>query len=210
MKRRKLILGLSATVAASSATLGTGAFTSAQMDRAVDIRVSDDSRSLIGLIPNEDVAGVHEDANGRLTISVSDPGINVNSIYQFGHFTEGGPDVTPGWFTMETTENPVDNGGDDFKSAFLIANQASGPMNVTCSLAPTSSNADAGDTRFVFQFHGSDGKVTELTYPDQTVAPTMELGPGDALGVSFLVNALEGDIGDSFSASLRIGAGAPS
>lgn len=206
MNRRKLLLGLSGTVAGSSAALGTGAFTTAQLNRDVDISVVNDSQSLVALIPNDDVAGVSEDDNGQLSISITNPGINVNSLYQFGYFTETYPGVTPDWFTLETTNNPVSTDSDDFESAFLIANQTNDTMRVDFTLDPTSSGSDAGGTRFVFEIHDSTGKISELRYPSQVAAPSMELDPGDALGISFVVNALEGDVGDFFTASLKIGA----
>jgi len=208
MRRRQLLLGLSATVTGVGATLGTGAFTSAQANRTADISVADDSQSLVGLIPNDEVAGVKEDGEGRLTISVTDPGINVNSLYQFGYVTEEYPQVTPEWFTLETTNDPIGADVDDFKSAFLIANQTNTAMNVTFTLDPTSNQSDAGDTWFVFEIQDSDGKRTELRYPEQTASPSLELGSGDALGVSFVVNALDGDVGDFFTASLKVEAGA--
>ena len=208
MKRRKLLVGLSATVTGGSAVLGTGAFTSAQVNREANISVVDDSEGLIGLIPNGDVAGVSEGDNGQLSISISDPGINVNSIYQFGYFAETYPTITPEWFTLETAENPIGSDTDDFKSAFLIANQTETKIDLTFTIDPTSSRSDAGETRFVFEIQDSDGKRTELRGPEQIAKPSLELGSGRVLGVSFFVNALDGEVGDFFSASLEIEAGA--
>ncbi|MGQ3329588.1 hypothetical protein [Halorubrum sp. FL23] len=148
------------------------------------------------------------DEDGQLTISITDPGINVSSLYQFGYFTETYPKVTPEWFTLETTNDPIGADVNDFQSAFLIANQTNTAMNVTFTLDPTSSRSDASDTSFVFEIHDSDGKVSELRYPNQTASSSLELGSGDALGVSFVVNALDGDVGDFFTASLKVGAGA--
>lgn len=210
MKRRKLLLGLSATVTGGSATLGTGAFTSAQVNRDANISVVSDSQSLVALIPNDEVAGVSEGDNGQLSISIADPGVNVNSIYQFGYLTKTYPNVTPDWFKLETTSDPVGASTDDFESAFLIANQTDSTMSVTFTLDPTSSSSDAGDTRFLFEIHDSSGKLSEVRYPDQTAAPSLELDPGDALGVSFVVNALNGDVGDFFTASLTVEASAVS
>ncbi len=210
MRRRKLLLGLSATVAGGSATLGTGAFTAAQVSRDANISVVSDSQSLVALIPNDEVAGVTEGDNGQLSISIADPGVNVNSIYQFGYLTKTYPNVTPDWFTLETTSDPVGASTDDFESAFLISNQTDSTMSVTFTLDPTSSSSDAGDTRFLFEIHDSSGKLSEVRYPDQTAAPSLELDPGDALGVSFVVNALNGDVGDFFTASLTVEASAVS
>lgn len=205
MKRREILLGLSAAVTGGSAIFGTGAFTASQVTRDVDMDVVSDSQGLVGLIPNDDVAGVDEENGGQLSVDISDPGVNVNSLYQFGYFTEDYPKVTPDWFALETTDSPI--GTDDFKSAFLIANQTNSSINLTFSINPGGSRSDAGGTRFVFEIHNASEKLSELRYPDQTVAPSVKLGSGRALGVSFVVNALDGDIGDSFSASMTIKAG---
>lgn len=207
MKRRQLLLGLSGTVTGVSATLGTGAFTSAQVNREVGISVADDSQSLVGLIPNDEVAGVKENEEGRLSIPITNPGINVNSLYQFGYFTETYPKLTPEWFTLETTSDPIGTDVDDFESAFLITNQTDTAMNVTFTLDPTSSRSDADSTKFVFEIQDSGGKLSELRHPGQTASPSLELGSGDVLGVSFVVNALDGDVGDFFTASLKVEAG---
>ncbi|WP_066411237.1 hypothetical protein [Halorubrum aethiopicum] len=172
--------------------------------------VVNDSKGLVALIPNDEVAGVDEGDNGQLSISITDPGINVNSLYQFGYLTHTYPNITPDWFTVETTDDPIGTDTDDFKSAFLIANQTNSTMSVTFTLDPTSSSSDAGDTRFLFEIQNSNGKLTEVRYPSQTVAPSLELDPGDALGVSFVVNALNGDVGDFFTASLEVEAWAVS
>lgn len=210
MNRRKFIVGLSAAVAGSCVTLGTGAFTSAQVNRAANISVVNDSRGLIGLIANDDVAGVSEGDNGQVSISMTDPGINVNSIYQFGHLVGDYSSETPDWFTLETTDDPIGSGTDEFESAFLVANQASNTIDVTFTLDPTSSDSEAGNTKFVFEIHDSTGKISDLRHPNNTADPSLELGPGDAFGVSFFVNAINGDIDDSFAASIEVDAMASS
>ena len=210
MNRRKFIVGLSAAALGSSATLGTGAFTSAQVNRAANISVVDDSQGLIGLIPNDDVAGVSEGDNGQLSISMTDPGINVNSIYQFGHLMQNYSSETPEWFTLETTDDPIKSGTDGFESAFLVTNQANSTIDITFTLDPTSSSSDAGGTKFVFEIHDSDKKISDIRYPNQTANPSLTLRSGEAFGVSFFVNAIGGHVDDSFTASIEIDAMASS
>ena len=57
MKRRTLMIGLGATAAGGSALVGSGAFTSVQADRDVEIDVADDSDAFLQLQPAEDDDG---------------------------------------------------------------------------------------------------------------------------------------------------------
>lgn len=203
MNRRKLIAGLGALTAGAASAIGSSAYTAARLQgRGTNISVVNDSDGLIGLRPNPDVAGV-DDSGGELTISLEDPGVNVNSIYQFGYFTNDGIDETPDRFSLQSTENPIGSAG-DFDSAFLISNQTNSEKEVLVNFEPTSGDSDAGETVFVFQVHNSDGEVSRIVYPNQTMDPTGVLDPGEAFGVSFIVDATEGNLGDSFSANLRV------
>ena len=69
MKRRTLMIGLGATAAGGSALVGSGAFTSVQADRDVEIDVADDSDAFLQLQPAEDDDG-NELPNGQY----ADPG----------------------------------------------------------------------------------------------------------------------------------------
>ena len=203
MNRRKLIAGLGALTAGAASAIGSGAYTAARLQgRETNISVVNDSGGLIGLRPNPDVAGV-DDSGGELTISLEDPGVNVNSIYQFGYFTNDGIDETPDRFPLRSTENPIGSAG-DFDSAFLVSNQTNSDKEIMVDFEPTSTDGDAGDTVFIFQIHSNDEEVSHITYPNQTMSPTSTLGPGEAFGVSFIVDATEGNLGDSFSATLRV------
>ena len=84
MKRRKLLIGASG-VTASALAIGTGAFSAARVERNASITVTTDADGLVGLVPNPDVAGVKMNSS-QLAIDLEDPGVNVNSVYQFGLF----------------------------------------------------------------------------------------------------------------------------
>jgi hypothetical protein len=49
MQRRKFIAGMGSLAAAGAATIGTGAFTSVQADRSLDVEVADDSNAFLAL-----------------------------------------------------------------------------------------------------------------------------------------------------------------
>ena len=50
MQRRKFLVGLGATVSGSAAAVGTGAFTSVEADRSVDVEVAGDSSAYLALV----------------------------------------------------------------------------------------------------------------------------------------------------------------
>ena len=85
MERRKFVIGLGALAAGSSAAVGTGAFTAAELSgRDVGVTVSDDSDGLVALRAGS--TEFVEQEGGELGIDVSneDAGVNPNSKYQIG------------------------------------------------------------------------------------------------------------------------------
>lgn len=223
MNRRQAILGMGAAVSGMSAAIGTGAFTAGELsDRQATVTVTNDDQSLIALDPNDDLRGVKLE-NGELTVDLSDPGVNKNSIYQFGYFAEGenhseeypdleekeselGSNVFP--VTMETPAS-----GSDFDSAFVVRNQSSSPKSVMLDFSVATDgdgSSEPGGTTFIYQTHYK-GETDTLVYPDDEnlTLSVAELGVGEAFGVSFIVDATEGDVGDQFNASFTVSAGTP-
>lgn len=209
MNRRQIILGLGASVSGMAAALGTGAFTAGELSgRQATVTVTNDDMSLIALDPNDDLRGVRLE-NGELTIDLDDPGINADSIYQFGYFAEGGEklEVESDTFPL-TMEDPIS--GSDFGSAFVVRNQSSSPKEVEFDFTVNTEGSDSGDTTFIYQAHSEDETDT-LVYPDdENLALSVdELGVGEEFGVSFLVDTTEGSIGDRFQASFSVTAAPP-
>lgn len=204
-----MILGLGVTVTGMSAAFGTGAFTAGELsDRQARVTVTNDDTSLIALDPNDDLRGVRLE-NGELTIDLNDPGINADSIYQFGYFAEGGeePEVESDTFPL-TMEDPIS--GSDFGSAFVVRNQSSSPKEVEFDFTVNTEGSDPGDTTFIYQAHSEDETDT-LVYPDDEnlTLSVDELDVGEEFGVSFLVDTTGGSIGDHFQASFSVTAGPP-
>jgi hypothetical protein len=95
MQRRKLLAGLGTLAVGGAAATGTGAFTSAEASRSVDVNVADEDKAYLALealdsgesenygfvtqqgtgitIDINDVAGVHDPANG----------VGLDSVYEF-------------------------------------------------------------------------------------------------------------------------------
>lgn len=208
MNRRTLLLGLGSTAAGTAAVLGTGAFSAAQVrGRDVDIAVTNDSDALIGLVPNPEVAGVHDDG-GELTIDLDETGINQNSTYQFGFFeSDDGIGLDNSNFPYTKSDPSETDSG--FDSAFLIANQTSNEqtLEIEFELTTEDSSGDSFDTSFWFEAHndGRKGLINGATDGMETAIITLD--PGDACGVSFLLDVPGDTLGESISGSLAITAG---
>lgn len=203
MKRRKLLLGVGGT-AATTLAIGTGAFSAARVDRDANITVVSDADGLVGLVPNPDVAGVKMNSH-ELTIDLDDPGINVNSTYQFGLFEEGPNKEYPESFPFEANE-PEDlsegEGGDPFQSAFAVVNQTNSNKRVEFTLDIDEVNVE--DTTYAFEIHsGGEQKGLIESGPDDKTVDN-ELGPGEAFGVSFIIDAGEDALGDELQGSMEV------
>lgn len=206
MKRRKLLLGVGGT-AASVLALGTGAFSAAHIDRGASITVVPDADGLVGLVPNPDVAGVNMNSH-KLTIDLEDPGVNVNSIYQFGLFEGDLDNGYPENFPLKAEpDEPAEDlsdgrGGDPFKSAFAVVNQSSSEKRVQFTLDINEVSVE--DTTFAFEIHRDNEQegLIESGPGDKTVVD--DLGPGETFGVSFIIDAGEDALGDELEGSIEV------
>ncbi|NHX37138.1 MULTISPECIES: hypothetical protein [Halolamina] len=216
MNRRDVVVGLGGIVGAGALASGTGAFSAAEVSRQAKIEVVDDSDGLVGLVANEEISGVRMDSNGELTISIGgdDPGVNVNSVYQFGAFVtdSGVSDLTGGTFSVVTASDPSDlsDGQNSLESAFAIVNQTGDDLSVTVDFEL---NDDIeGGAEYAFELQSSkDGSGTRegLATSPITGQLTAQLATGESIGVSFIVNALDGVTDDEISGSLSLSATPP-
>lgn len=211
MNRRTLLLGLGAATTGAATAVSTGAFSAAQIsDRDADIAVVDDSNGLIGLVPNPDVSGVHDDY-GKLTIDLAGDGngINQGSVYQFGYFASDDVTVSldeDSGFPF-TEDEPSARNDDNFGSAFLVANQTDSEQNLEVVYEVDS---DDISIEFFFEAH-NDGDRRGVIDGDDEITDIIDLDPGEAFGVSFLLFTPpeEDTLGDEISGSLSVRAGEP-
>lgn len=213
MNRRDVMVGLGGLVGAGALASGTGAFSAAEVSRQTKIDVVDDSDGLVGLIANEAVSGVRSDTSGELTISIGDdePGVNVSSVYQFGAFVTDNDvsGITGGTFSVVTADDPSDlsDGQDSLESAFAIVNRTKRDLSVTVEFE-LNDDIDGG-TEYAFELQSSrngNGTREGLATSPITGQLTARLATGESIGVSFIVNALEGAAGDEISGRLRLSA----
>ena len=213
MNRRDVVVGLSGLVGAGALASGTGAFSAAEATREASISVVDDSQGLVGLVPNEEIAGVKTNSN-QLTIVLGtddEPGVNVNSVYQFGKFVtdDDVEEITGDTFSVVTSDDPADlsMSQDSLESAFAIVNQSTQDLNVTLTFEL--GDDIGGGTEYAFELQSSkDGTGSR---EGKTKSPiegslTGTLSVGESFGVSFIVNALDGLVSDEISGSLSISA----
>lgn len=213
MNRRDVVIGLSGLVGAGALASGTGAFSAAEATREASITVVDDSHGLVGLVPNEEIAGVKTDPN-QLTIALGvddEPGVNVNSVYQFGKFVtdDGVEEITGDTFSVVTSDDPADMsmGQDSLESAFAVVNQSTQDLDVTLTF-DLDDEMDGG-TEYAFELQSSKGDTGSRE--GKTTSPIDgsldgQLDVGESFGVSFIVNALDGLVSDEISGSLSISA----
>jgi hypothetical protein len=165
------------------------------------------------LVANDAIAGVRMDTGGELTISIGDedPGVNISSVYQFGAFVSDDDvsGITGDTFAVVTDGDPSDMSGgqDSLESALAIVNQSAEDLSVTIDFKLS---ADiSGDTEYAFELQSSrDGSGTRegLATSPITGTLTAQLDTGESIGLSFIINALEGTTADEISGSLSISA----
>ena len=111
MQRRKFVVGLGALASGSAAAVGTGAFTSVEADRQVDVQVASDANAYLSLDNSGASNDAYFDASGdEYAVDFADSG-------------NGGTGVNPNADTVA-------------ESVFTIENQ--GTQEVTVSLSGSS------------------------------------------------------------------------
>jgi hypothetical protein len=97
MKRRRLLQSLGLLAGGSALTVGSGAFTSVQAERKVEIAVADDDDAYLKLDPNDESGQIRSTtSSGELQFYVpgaapggpSGDGVNPNSTYVFSPLLE--------------------------------------------------------------------------------------------------------------------------
>jgi len=206
MKRRNLLLGFGAAASGVGAAVSTGAFSAAQLDnRNVNISVVNDSDGLVGLVPNDRIAGIDDDG-GKLSISRGDHGVNVDALYQFGAFVDDtdfpegelGDQFDP---VLYDDDFDVD---DNFRSAFAVVNQTRREMEVEFDLELDYAQSEK-QPEFVFQLHDEDGQLDAIDSAEE-LGDEATLGTGEAIGVSFSINTSNSGVGDELTGSFAVSA----
>jgi len=213
MERRKFIIGAGALATGSAAAVGTGAFTAAEADRAVDVDVVNDAAGLLGIqagLESDIVSGTDD---GELEIAVPDDegaeGLNDNSVYQLGEVaetpSEPGPYDGSAWLSV---------GGDPTDEfAFSIVNQDTTSHDVSLdAVFPSITNATY-QPHFAAVVYDEDNGEQQASRPATNgELPTLTVegvSPGDAVYVALLFDTTDEDVnisGGDLNGSLTISA----
>ncbi|PHQ45324.1 hypothetical protein DJ68_13540 [Halorubrum sp. C3] len=78
MDRRKFIASVGVIASGSAAAVGTGAFSSTEATRNVDVKVADDSNALLGLQPTASANGNYVDQTSNDALAINLTGSNNN------------------------------------------------------------------------------------------------------------------------------------
>jgi len=170
MKRRSLLLGLGAAVSGGAATMGTGAFSSAQADRSVSVEVeSDNPGAYLALDTND--SGQGSGNEGRFTnlpngsaAELTGTQINISldtlAVPGTGGSTTGG-------------DGPATNADTELDGVFEVGNQGTDTVFVNIA------SIDFGGGDVTVSFYPGEGTVTtdlssgtaELELPVGEAAP---------------------------------------
>ncbi|MBX0322292.1 hypothetical protein EGH21_04500 [Halomicroarcula sp. F13] len=139
MQRRKFLIGMGSLAAGSAAAMGTGAFTTASADRAVDVNVVGDGSAYLGLSAASGPNGDYVDDSGDEVIvdfgdiSQNDEGSNAGTGSGVGHDSS---------YDMDNVLTITNQGTQEVT---VSLDTSSFPSEVSASLNASSSTDDDGD-----------------------------------------------------------------
>lgn len=168
MKRRNFLLGAGSIAAAGTAVLGSGAFTTAEATRDVEVSVTTDENAFLSLFPNDE----YEGANGTTSpfaVTRSGPG---KLKLAFGDSGNGGAGVAPNstYFFEQRIFNIVNQGTTDVG---VTIDQIDQPD-------PDNDSSSSDDFFFTLTALGFDlQNATGAAQIGQTVGPGAFISTGD-------------------------------
>ena len=191
MERRKFLIGMGSLAAGTAAATGTGAFTAMSASRDANIDVTTDGDGLVGLVDATDSDVVRTTDNGELTIDFTADGnaggVNVDSQYQVGYIRASNKGFVPSGLNDQIDDTDA--------AAFKIVNNDTQAHTLNASYECDAH--DIGNASVFWQFnvktrqHQMEVSGTE-TYDSIQKVPKVDyedpFGPGDSIGVSFLVD----------------------
>lgn len=198
MKRRTLLFGVGSTAIGGGTLVGSGAFSSASMEREANIDVVNDSDGLLALVDTTESEIVRQTEAGELTIDFtagSGEGVNVNSEYQIGAIDDN-----------VFSEDPLDAGSPQDDPAFQIVNNDTVDHEVGVEYAFEN---DAGSSAIYFQLENSGGESAEIWWRDSGdngLSDTITVTPGESVGVSAYIWTTDGEVGDDLTGALTVSA----
>ena len=185
MERRKFVVGLGALAAGSSAAVGSGAFTAAELSgREANISVVNDTNGLIGLqagdsklVSNDGGSNGNELAIDFNPDSGDGTGVNPNSKYQVGGLGGiGNLDEVPGNPTLSPTieDIAIDTNSDieeEGNHAFSLLNQSGSDQAIEVTFEANSSFPSDAEVYMVSKYEEGSGDSEETSALVATATP---------------------------------------
>gem|GEM_PF-1264017 len=221
MERRKFIIGAGALATGSAAAVGTGAFSAAEVERAVNVEITDDSASLVGLEPGPETGDVvttesQGNSNGSFTgdadalvIDLSngydsmDTGVNPDSTYQIGTPPES-IQKPPYWFDRLLVTQ--ENGAYEDDHAFSVRNQSTQEQNITVQFEGDNPSRSSSPSNVGLVLVDSDGNAIGDTddssnYQAQVTIDNVDAGESVYAVLTFSVDDFftDNDIGGTLT-----------
>ena len=199
MRRRTFLLGVGSTAIGVGTLVGSGAFSSATMEREAKINVVDDSAGVLSLIDTTESDVVHQTEGGELAIDFNQNGaggVNVNAEYQIGEIVDA----------EFSSDEVLDDGSPQTSPAFEIHNRDT----VAHELEVEYEFEDgAGDSMLYVQLENADGEIGEIWWRgsgDNDLSAAVDVDPGETVGVSIYIQTFDGDPDDDLSGSMTVSA----
>ena len=170
MNRRNVLIGLGTVAAGGGAVLGTGAFSTVEAERTVDMQTSGDSDAQVQLSISGGLAG----SNGNDTISINEQDINADAITKYpGALEITIPQSTEG----ETYEVEIEDGNNNsLLSTSADEGDSGNDIQFIGSSAPlsfnTASSNDSESVDIVINTKGTNNGGTDLSVSTATIVVT--------------------------------------
>jgi hypothetical protein len=118
LNRRNVLIGIATVAMITGAALGSGAFTSVEADRALNVGLADDSNAILEMGANSSLVGTTTGTNGQTILQIDLQQLNDDAVTQIApafyiHNEMGEPvgvtiNNAPSGVTLETNTNGQD------------------------------------------------------------------------------------------------------
>lgn len=181
MRRRQLLAGLGVFAASGAATLGTGAFTSVEASRSVNVNIEDDAQAYLSL-----------------------DSLNVQESENYGFVTQQGAGISIGINDVSGVHDPADGVGLDsiyeLDNLFQVENQGTQEIEFEIETLSDEDFTPSASGLTIEFYPGSDADSPLDSNP-------ITLGAGNSQMVGVKVETVEPEI-DDFSADATVSADA--
>ena len=190
MNRRKFIIGAAGAAIGGSALVGSGAFSSVEADRDVEVAVADDSAAFLALEPGAENGAYAQETGGTIEINfdadadVAGAGFNkraATTIHDVFRVRNQGSQTIK--VDLNTDENELPDGlrtffdtGDQGPS-LLLGDDGSGTIIFGIALTEIEAN------RFTISRSGPNGEATLEPGEEQTVGVALAFEGFEAVGL---------------------------